>query len=141
MMAGEFERRGQDLSVSLPAEATYVLGNATHLAQVTTNLLTNASKYTASAGRIGLTLTQDGEEAVLQVTDNGIGIASDMLPAIFRMFVQVDKTSGGPDRGLGVGLAVVSRLVEEAGGSVVASSPGLGQGSTFTVRLPVFSGQ
>jgi signal transduction histidine kinase len=88
-----------------------------------------------------VTLTQDGKEAVLEVADNGIGIASDMLPAIFRVFVQVDKASGGSDRGLGVGLAVVSRLVEEAGGSVVASSPGLGHGSTFSVRLPVSRSQ
>ncbi|HZN47048.1 MAG TPA: ATP-binding protein, partial [Ramlibacter sp.] len=117
----------------LPMEA-----DPTRLAQVVSNLLNNAAKYTPPGGRIALKVWVDGPQAVLSVTDTGIGIASEALTKVFEMFAQV-PTAGKPQGGLGIGLSLVQSLVDLHGGSVSASSPGTGQGSTFTVRLPLIS--
>jgi CheY-like chemotaxis protein len=101
------------------------------------NLLTNAAKYTEPGGRIGLTVEQTGTEAVVCVRDTGIGIAPDMLPKLFGLFVQVETTADRSQGGLGIGLTLVKRLVEMHGGSVAAHSAGLGRGSEFVVRLPL----
>ena len=124
------------LDVSLPDADIPLVADRTRLQQVLTNLLTNAAKYTPSGGRIALRAARDGAIAVIEVADNGRGIAAAVLPLIFDVFVQ----EAGPRRpGLGIGLHVVRRLVELHGGSVVAQSAGPGHGSTFTVTLPVSS--
>ncbi len=107
------------------------------LAQVVGNLLTNAAKYTEPNGRIWLTAEREGDEAVLRVRDNGIGIAPDMLPRIFELFVQVDHAATRSQGGLGIGLTLVKNLVEMHNGTVEARSDGLGKGSEFVVRLPL----
>ena len=107
------------------------------LAQVVGNLLTNAAKYTEPNGRIWLTAERDGDVAVLRVRDNGIGIAPQMLPRIFELFVQVDHASTKAQGGLGIGLTLVKNLVEMHNGTVEARSEGLGRGSEFVVRLPI----
>jgi PAS domain S-box-containing protein len=109
----------------------------TRLAQVVSNLLNNAAKYTPPGGRIDLTVRAEGDEAVLHVTDNGIGIPADAIDNVFEMFAQVDSGPGRPQGGLGIGLSLVQSLVALHGGSVSVSSPGLGQGCRFTVRLPL----
>jgi CheY-like chemotaxis protein len=101
------------------------------------NLLNNSAKYTPEGGRIRLTVEQEGQEAVIRVSDNGMGIPADMLPSIFEMFTQVDRNLVRAQGGLGIGLMLVKRLVELHGGSVEAQSDGPGKGSEFTVRLPI----
>ena len=102
------------------------------------NLLTNAAKYTDLGGRVWLTVQQEGEEVVLRVQDTGVGIAPEILPRIFDLFTQGERSLDRSQGGLGIGLALVQRLVEMHGGTVAASSV-LGQGSEFVVRLPVAS--
>jgi PAS domain S-box-containing protein len=109
----------------------------TRLAQVVSNLLNNAAKYTPANGTIQLHAAKEGGEAVISVTDNGIGIEGEMLTRVFEMFTQVGQTVDRAQGGLGIGLALVSSLVEMHGGRVSATSDGLGKGSTFTVRLPI----
>jgi CheY-like chemotaxis protein len=105
--------------------------------QVVGNLLTNAAKYTDAGGRSGVTAQREGGKVVLRVRDTGIGIAPDMLPRIFDLFVQVDHTSTRSQGGLGIGLTLVKNLVEMHHGTVEVHSPGLGKGSEFVVRLPL----
>ncbi|WP_229451938.1 hybrid sensor histidine kinase/response regulator [Massilia niastensis] len=130
------ERR-QQLEVRLPPDPLVVEGDAVRLTQVFTNLLGNASKYTGDGGRLALDASRDGDDAVVRVEDNGVGIAADMLPQIFELFAQAPRSLARSEGGLGVGLSVVRNLVGMHGGTVEASSAGLGQGSTFTVRLPL----
>jgi CheY-like chemotaxis protein len=99
--------------------------------------LTNAAKYTEPNGRIWLTAERDGDTAVLTVRDNGIGIAPDMLPRIFELFVQLDQAAARSQGGLGIGLTLVKNLVQMHNGTVEAHSEGLGKGSTFIVCLPL----
>jgi CheY-like chemotaxis protein len=106
------------------------------LQQVVGNLLTNAAKYTDPGGAVLLTARQEGEELVLRVRDTGIGIAADMLPKIFDLFVQAERRLDRSQGGLGIGLTLVRKLVEMHDGSVTAHSEGLGNGSEFIVRLP-----
>jgi two-component system, sensor histidine kinase len=125
---------GYDIGVQVaPA---WVDGDATRLEQVATNLIDNALKYTPSGGRIAIGIAEDGEDIVLSVSDSGVGIAPDLLPHVFDVFVQgaisIDRSQGG----LGIGLSLVRRLVELHGGSVSASSAGNSGGSTFEIRLP-----
>lgn len=127
---------GHQLTVSLPPGPVFVHADIVRLSQVISNLLLNAAKYTQQAGRIGLTAECDGGEVVVRVRDTGAGIAPDLLPRIFDLFVQADRSLARPQGGLGVGLTLVKRLVEMHGGSVSASSPGPGQGSEFTLRFP-----
>jgi PAS domain S-box-containing protein len=129
--------RGHELTVELPEEAVYLDADKTRLAQVLCNLLTNASKYTDPGGRIALRARREGDRAVIAVRDNGMGIPPDQLPRVFDMFVQVDRSLEKSHGGLGVGLAIVKRLVEMHGGTVEARSAGFGHGSEFVVRLPV----
>ena len=107
------------------------------LAQVVGNLLTNSAKYTEPNGHIWLTARREGDEAVLRVRDDGIGIAPDMLPHVFELFVQVDHAATRSQGGLGIGLTLVKNLVEMHGGTVEARSAGLGKGCEFVVRLPL----
>lgn len=132
------DQRRHELSVSLPKQAIWINADAVRLEQVVVNLLTNAAKYTEHGGRIWLTLQQEGEEAVLRVRDTGVGIAPENLPRIFELFTQAAQTLDRSQGGLGIGLALVQRLVGMHGGTVAASSD-LGQGSEFVVHLPVVS--
>ena len=125
-----------ELRVSLPAAPIWLYADAARLEQVLVNLLTNAAKYTDDGGHIALEVTREGNSAVLRVSDNGIGIAPELLPRIFELFTQAERSLDRSQGGLGIGLCLVQRLVELHGGSVVAQSM-LGQGSEFVVRLPV----
>ncbi|HYE36139.1 chemotaxis protein CheB [Methylocaldum sp.] len=124
------------LSLSLPEHAVPVEGDPARLQQIVSNLLNNAIKYTPPGGRITLTLTPEGQDAVLKVADTGIGIGPELLPSIFDLFVQADKSLDRSEGGLGIGLTLVRRLVELHGGRIDARSDGTGKGSEFTVRLP-----
>jgi CheY-like chemotaxis protein len=109
------------------------------LAQVVGNLLTNAAKYTEVNGRIWLSAEAHGDTAVVRVRDSGIGLAPEMVPRIFDLFVQVDHASTRAQGGLGIGLTLVKNLVEMHHGTVEAHSAGLGRGSEFVVRLPIIT--
>ncbi len=128
------------LEVSLPEQAVRVEGDLTRLAQILSNLLNNAAKYTEEGGRIELSVEASGGEAVLRVRDTGVGIAADMLPRIFEMFTQVQGSLSHSEGGLGIGLALVRSMVVMHGGSVMAHSEGPGHGSEFVVRLPLLGG-
>jgi signal transduction histidine kinase len=123
-------------TASFDGEPAWVDGDVVRLQQIVANLLGNAVKYTPRGGSIRVSVVRAGDEAVLRVQDTGMGISPDLLPRIFELFVQGRPGSGGVRTGLGIGLAVVRRLVERHGGSVEACSDGLGRGSTFIVRLP-----
>ena len=137
------ERYGHTLSIALPEAPVYLHGDLVRLAQVLTNLITNAAKYTEPGGRISLAaevLAEAGAQSVVMtVTDSGTGIPAEKLPHLFDLFFQIDSSFTREGGGLGVGLALVRRLVEMHGGSVSARSAGPGQGSEFAVRLPVLS--
>ena len=134
------EAKGHRLSVSLPPDPLRVHGDPARLAQVLTNLLINAAKYTEEGGQIWLTARREGSEAVVSVRDTGVGIPQDMLAAVFDLFTQVDHAIDRSQGGLGVGLTLVKRLVEMHGGTVAAHSEGPGKGSEFVVRLPALLG-
>jgi PAS domain S-box-containing protein len=131
------DARKHQLEISLPQQIVRVAGDSTRLVQVLSNLLNNAAKYTEEGGRIDLVVEQLGEQAVLRVRDNGVGIAPDMLASIFELFTQVKSSASHAEGGLGIGLTLVRSLVEMLGGSVQATSEGLGRGSEFVVRLPL----
>ncbi|MEA2563184.1 MAG: hypothetical protein QOH06_4688 [Acidobacteriota bacterium] len=133
------EAGGHELTVSLPPEPITLDADPTRLAQVFSNLLNNAAKYTPRGGSIRLTAEQQGNEIVVKVRDTGIGIPADMLPRIFEMFTQVDRSLERSQGGLGIGLSLVRGLVELHGGSVEARSEGPGRGSEFLVRLSIHS--
>ncbi|HET9888534.1 MAG TPA: ATP-binding protein, partial [bacterium] len=128
---------GHTISVSLPPQPVYLNADGTRMAQVFSNLLNNASKYSEEPGLIELLVELEGEEVAIRVCDRGIGIPHEMLSGIFNLFTQVDRSLERAHGGLGIGLTLVKRLVEMHGGSVIAESDGAGQGSRFTVRLPV----
>jgi len=130
------DQRRHELKVSLSAQPIWLNADAARLEQVVVNLLTNAAKYTADGGHIWLTVQQEGDEAVLRVRDTGVGIAPELLPHIFDLFTQAERSLARSEGGLGIGLCLVQRLVEMHGGRVEADSV-LGQGSEFVVRLPV----
>ncbi len=133
------EARGHQLETRFPPESLLLDADPVRLTQVVGNLLTNAAKYTESNGHIWLSARRENGEVVLQVRDNGIGIAPEMLPHIFDVFVQADYAAMHSQGGLGIGLTLVKSLVEMHHGSVEASSAGLGKGSEFVVRLPLSS--
>jgi hypothetical protein len=114
-----------------------VHGDPARLHQILSNLLTNAIKFTPDGGRIAVELAQTGSAARILVSDTGRGIAADSLPRVFERFHQVDASSDQPQDGLGLGLGIVRYLVERHGGTIAAASPGLGQGATFSVTLPL----
>jgi signal transduction histidine kinase len=132
------EERGHTLAVQLPSGILAVLGDPTRLSQALGNVLGNAAKYTERGGRITLTAIQLDSEVEIRVRDTGIGIPAELMPMIFNLFTQLDRTSGPTQSGLGIGLALVQRLIEMHGGSVAAHSDGLGRGSEFVIRLPLF---
>ena len=134
------DQRKHQLKVSLPKRPIWLCADAARLEQVVVNLLANATKYMDPGGHIWLTARQEGEEAVLRVRDMGVGIAPEILPRVFDLFTQSERSLARSEGGLGIGLALVKRLVEMHGGTVGASSV-LGQGSEFMVRLPVASPQ
>ena len=125
------------LVVKLPESPIFVEADVTRLSQVFSNLLNNAIKYTGNGGQISLTAERRNRVVEVKVRDNGIGIPPEMLPSIFTMFTQVDRSFERTRGGLGIGLSLVRRLVEMHGGSVQAHSEGQGLGSEFIVRLPV----
>ena len=133
------DQRRHALRLELPSRPLLVDGDLVRLAQVVSNLLNNAAKYTEPAGRISLTAEQRDDDAVLIVRDSGIGIPAEMLPRIFDMFTQVDRSFERSVGGLGIGLTLARRLVDLHGGAISAHSDGPGKGSCFTVRLPLAS--
>ena len=125
------------LTLRVPDPPIHVDADNTRLTQVFANLLNNAAKYTEPGGDIRLTVERQGGEVVVAVSDTGVGISPAMLPRVFDMFSQVDRSLEKAQGGLGIGLNIVRRLVEMHGGAIAAESGGPGAGSTFTVRLPV----
>ncbi|WP_206107705.1 PAS domain S-box protein [Paludisphaera rhizosphaerae] len=128
---------GHELGVRVADEPLPLEADRTRLVQVLANLLNNAAKYTPHGGRIELSAGREGMDAVVCVTDSGVGISAEMLPRIFDMFTQIGTTIDRSQGGLGIGLTLVRRLVEMHGGTVSARSEGAGQGSTLIVRLPL----
>ncbi len=133
------DRREHVLEISLPRRAVEVAGDAGRLAQVVSNLLNNSVKYSDDGSRIELTVEANGDQAILRVSDMGIGIEPAMLPRIFDLFTQVKDSTSRAEEGLGIGLALVRNMIELHGGCVQAASAGLGHGSEFVVRLPLLS--
>lgn len=127
------------LAVRLPDEPLPLEVDPTRLAQVLSNLLNNAAKYTPTGGSIEVTARRDGTDVVISVTDSGIGIPEESLAQVFQMFTQVGRNMDRSQGGLGIGLSLVRGLVELHGGAVTATSAGPGRGSTFSVRLPLLS--
>jgi len=124
------------LEVSLPSEPAMLDADTVRVSQVISNLLNNAAKYTEAGGQIWLAAQADTREVVISVRDNGVGISPDMLPHVFEMFTQADRSLSRSQGGLGIGLTLSRSLVELHGGSILARSPGAGRGSEFVVRLP-----
>jgi CheY-like chemotaxis protein len=133
------ETREHWLDVVLPPAPVTLFADSTRLAQVFLNLLNNAAKFTDNRGAIKLTAEVKGGDLVVTVADTGIGISAKMLPVIFEMFAQADRSLERSQAGLGVGLTLVKHLAELHGGAVVARSDGAGRGSEFIVRLPVIA--
>ncbi|HAV36397.1 MAG TPA: hypothetical protein DCX52_08585 [Massilia sp.] len=135
------DARKHHLALDIAAQPMTVCGDRTRLVQVAANLLNNAAKYTPDGGELHVSLQRQGDVAVLRVRDNGIGIGADLLPVVFDLFTQAQRTPDRAQGGLGLGLALVKKLVELHHGSVEAHSEGLGHGSSFTVRLPLLPAQ
>jgi signal transduction histidine kinase/CheY-like chemotaxis protein len=135
---GQLEGRAEQRQIALAVDGGpyWIHGDPVRIEQIVTNVLSNAIKYTGSSGVIRVTLAAQGDEVVLRVTDDGLGIAPELLPQIFEPFVQGERTLDRSQGGLGVGLTLVHRLVQLHGGSVEALSDGPGRGSTFIIRLP-----
>jgi PAS domain S-box-containing protein len=129
------DARKHEFSVSLPTRPIWVQADAARMEQVVVNLLNNAAKYTDPGGLIRITVSRQGGEAVIQVRDNGVGIAPVLLPHVFELFTQIDGSLGRSYGGLGIGLALARNLVEMHQGRIEAASAGLGKGCEFTVRL------
>ena len=131
------EEAGHTLTLELPERPVFLKADPHRLAQVLSNLLNNAAKFTPHGGRIRLMAACEGKDLVIAVEDNGIGIPPDQLDAIFEMFAQIDRPGETAHTGLGIGLTLVKMLVGMHGGTINAHSDGLKKGTTFTVRLPV----
>ena len=123
--------------IHVQTSPVWVSADPTRLEQILTNLLANAVKYTPPGGEISVTVRRDGERAVLSVRDTGVGIRAELLPRVFDLFVQADRSLERTAGGLGIGLTLVRQLVQLHGGTVEAASAGPGRGSTFTVWLPI----
>jgi signal transduction histidine kinase len=135
------QQRDHTFTTDIPERALWVDGDSLRLTQALSNVLGNAVKYTDRGGHIELAVRGAGAEVEIRVRDNGIGIPAERLPLIFDLFTQLDRNSDHPQSGLGIGLALVRRLLEMHGGSVEARSDGAGQGSEFIIRLPQYSGE
>jgi signal transduction histidine kinase len=131
------ERNGHVLTVEVPRESIPLHGDPVRLSQIFANLLDNAAKYTQPGGRIRLAVKTDHGHARVSVSDTGMGISREALPTLFELFAQGDRPPGSSYGGLGIGLALVRRLVEMHGGTVAAQSEGPGRGAEFVVELPV----
>ncbi|CAK0780505.1 Histidine kinase [Gammaproteobacteria bacterium] len=131
------EARKHRLTVKLPPYPVTLEGDAVRLSQALQNLLDNAAKYTREGGEIELTATVSRRELVISVRDNGTGIPPDLLPRVFDLFQQGERSLDRSQGGLGIGLTLVQQMVKLHGGQVTAQSAGLGQGSTFTIHLPL----
>jgi signal transduction histidine kinase/CheY-like chemotaxis protein len=131
------DANGHVLDVAVPQRPIYVTGDLIRLAQAVANLLTNAAKYSTRPGRIRISLREEGTQAAIAVADEGEGIPPDLMPRIFELFVQGEHTLARSRGGLGIGLTLVRRVIEMHHGSVAAASRGKGQGSEFTLRLPM----
>lgn len=144
-----YDASGRELTLAPPGRETnpardrpgaiYLHGDATRLTQAITNLLTNAARYTQPGGHVRVSVERMGGEAVVRVTDDGVGVEADQLASIFEMFVQVNTSLDRPQGGLGLGLTVAKRLVEGHGGRIAVHSAGLGQGSEFLIQLPALT--
>jgi CheY-like chemotaxis protein len=133
----DLERNGHQLRIDVESRALLLDADPTRLAQVVSNLLNNASRYTPPRGVIEISAAQRGTEVLIEVKDNGIGIPEGQLSEVFEMFSRVNRGFERSREGLGIGLALVRTLVEMHGGNVSAASDGLGHGCTFSVRLPL----
>src|SRR5205823_1961593 len=122
--------------LDLPAGPVRVKGDLTRLVQIVLNLLNNSAKYTPEGGHIELSLSKEEQQAVLRVRDDGVGIAPELLPKVFDLFTQAERTLDRSQGGLGIRLTLVKKLTEMHGGTVEAHSAGPGRGSEFVVRLP-----
>jgi signal transduction histidine kinase/ActR/RegA family two-component response regulator len=130
------EARRHQVTVELPLAPLRAEADPLRLEQMLVNLLDNAAKYTPPGGRVAVGVERAGDAAVIRVTDNGDGIAPDVLPRVFELFEQADRTLDRSQGGLGLGLTLVKKLAELHGGDATARSPGLGRGSTFTISIP-----
>jgi signal transduction histidine kinase/CheY-like chemotaxis protein len=130
------QARGQRLDVDVPLRGVHVMGDKKRLVQVLTNILNNAAKYTQEGGRLQLSAAARDDAVSVDVADNGIGMAPELVARAFDLFAQAERTSDRASGGLGLGLALVKSLVELHGGTVTCASDGPGQGSRFTVTLP-----
>lgn len=135
------EQDGHTLQISLPPEPIFLEADPTRLAQIFGNLLTNSCKFTPAGGRISLTAEVHGSHVEVRVKDNGVGIPPEMLPKIFELFTQVDRSLERAESGLGIGLSLVKRLVEMHDGTVTAYSEGNNAGSEFVVVLPILASE
>lgn len=131
-----FVAQQHELSIACPDEAVLLRGDAVRLVQIFTNLLNNAAKYTPHGGRISFQAIADEQEVIFSVKDTGVGIPPELLPHVFDLFTQADRSLDRSQGGLGIGLTLVRKMVEMHGGSIEALSAGPGQGSEFVVRLP-----
>jgi two-component system CheB/CheR fusion protein len=129
--------RGHELSVALPHKPLRVDGDPTRLTQAVFNLLNNAAKYTPPGGKIWMTVERDGAQAVVRVRDNGSGMKAELVPKVFDLFAQGERTLDRSQGGLGLGLTLVKRLIEMHAGTTEAHSDGPGRGSEFILRLPL----
>lgn len=130
------DAEGHQLTVQLPPQQVFVLGDHKRLVQAISRLLNNAVKYTPAGGQIKLSVSVQEEQAVLEIMDSGVGISSELLPHVFELFIHPEKSAGQHQGGMGIGLAMVKNITELHGGSVSASSSGRFAGSTFAIRLP-----
>jgi len=133
----DIDQQRHEVKLQLPAQPLLVVGDMTRLSQIVANLISNAAKYTPPAGLIEIVVARDGEDAVVSVRDNGGGIAAEHLGAVFEMFTQIESPLSRSTGGLGIGLALAKALVSLHGGSIGVTSDGPGQGSCFTVRIPL----
>jgi signal transduction histidine kinase/ActR/RegA family two-component response regulator len=135
------DARKHHFEIAFPDEPVWVEGDALRLVQVVVNLLNNSAKYTEPGGQVRLAVERDERSAIVRVVDNGIGIPQDLLPHVFELFTQGDRSGDHSQGGMGIGLALVRRLVELHGGTITVESAGLGKGSEFVVRLPLIPAQ
>lgn len=140
-LQSDVEAHQHDVMLALPEQPLLIQGDAMRLEQIVINLLGNAIKYTPPGGHIAVSLVRDEENVMLSIVDNGIGMTADFLPSIFAIFVQAERSLDRKSAGLGLGLALVDRLVRLHHGTVHASSEGLGRGSKFVLRFPAMSDQ